>query len=116
MIRRPPRSTLFPYTTLFRSVKSISLEEIDKLEVTKSILSELNNTPENDIQLSDLGVDLNSKLIAYLAEKDNHSNTTVIIPIKDMNKFIQTFDDFRSEEHTSELQSRPHLVCRILLE
>src|SRR5690554_8073554 len=79
---------------LGKVVKSISLEEIDKLEVTKSILSELNNTPENDIQLSDLGVDLNSKLIAYLAEKDNHSNTTVIIPIKDMNKFIQTFDDF----------------------
>src|SRR5690554_50922 len=70
---------------LGKVVKSISLEEIDKLEVTKSILSELNNTPENDIQLSDLGVDLNSKLI-------------------------------RSEEHTSELQSRPHLVCRLLLE
>ena len=79
---------------LGKVVKSISLEEIDKLEVTKSILSKLNNTPENDIQLSDLGVDFNSKLIAYLAEKDNHSNTTVIIPIKDMNKFIQTFDDF----------------------
>src|SRR5690554_6145851 len=54
---------------LGKVVKSISLEEIDKLEVTKSILSELNNTPENDIQLSDLGVDLNSKLSLTLLKR-----------------------------------------------
>src|SRR3989449_5954517 len=64
MIRRPPRSTLFPYTTLFRSV----LQEIKMVE----------DTPD------DLVHDL--------------------------------FAAQRSEEHTSELQSRLHLVCRLLLE
>src|SRR2546429_726432 len=64
MIRRPPRSTLFPYTTLFRSIWSY--------------------------------------------------------PIKEVNRYIERlvdagFED-RSEEHTSELQSRLHLVCRLLLE
>src|SRR2546429_4588109 len=75
MIRRPPRSTLFPYTTLFRSIcKSfdgvVVLSEVDRQEL---------NVP----------------------------NVTVI-PIGT--------DVSRSEEHTSELQSRLHLVCRLLLE
>src|SRR2546429_1461373 len=67
MIRRPPRSTLFPYTTLFRSVGN----------ATHSSL--------------------------YLQSRDNRLCCTFIIPE-------------RSEEHTSELQSRLHLVCRLLLE
>src|SRR3989442_9138226 len=72
MIRRPPRSTLFPYTTLFRS----------------AVLTEL------DFQRIEL---LLLKLV--LAEE------------------CAGEDQFqRSEEHTSELQSRPHLVCRLLLE
>src|SRR2546429_5831747 len=72
MIRRPPRSTLFPYTTLFRSAKML-----------------YENTPTN-------GVDWRERLQAFVAETD------------------RVFD--RSEEHTSELQSRLHLVCRLLLE
>src|SRR3989442_11907268 len=65
MIRRPPRSTLFPYTTLFRSP-----------------------------------VLLENRAIDVLAGSSGH---------------LQVGDE-RSEEHTSELQSRPHLVCRLLLE
>src|SRR2546422_5085904 len=64
MIRRPPRSTLFPYTTLFRSLVVLSHEDNDHLGGALTVLESLE----------------------------------------------------RSEEHTSELQSRLHLVCRLLLE
>src|SRR5690606_41191302 len=67
MIRRPPRSTLFPYTTLFRSL--ILITSRYKLALTGS---------------------------TFQALRDHHPN--------------------RSEEHTSELQSRENLVCRLLLE
>src|SRR3989449_4669208 len=80
MIRRPPRSTLFPYTTLFRSD-----EEIPILAG-----SEVNDNPFAPI--SKFGREL-------VAEQDART------PIA-----------WRSEEHTSELQSRLHLVCRLLLE
>src|SRR5436305_8840518 len=68
MIRRPPRSTLFPYTTLFRSCprKAFLL-----------LCSDEQGTPH---------------------------------------EYVKVLDQQRSEEHTSELQSRPHLVCRLLLE
>src|SRR2546422_1922351 len=72
MIRRPPRSTLFPYTTLFRSVSGKSL----------------------DYQGFTKGLSPNGK-----------AGTLLLDP-----------NDIRSEEHTSELQSRLHLVCRLLLE
>src|SRR2546422_5473020 len=78
MIRRPPRSTLFPYTTLFRSVQ---LDQPDKLRGT-----------ENDVTLID--------------------GDTLNIPEPSRSIFVLG----RSEEHTSELQSRLHLVCRLLLE
>src|SRR3989442_11330109 len=71
MIRRPPRSTLFPYTTLFRSVSLDLLAQVHK-----------------DRRLLGAGAD------------DVHIAAQHV----------------RSEEHTSELQSRPHLVCRLLLE
>src|SRR3989442_9782531 len=74
MIRRPPRSTLFPYTTLFRSLAFIHA-------------------------IVTCGALLLAKTTAT-----RYSRVAVIAII------------FRSEEHTSELQSRPHLVCRLLLE
>src|SRR2546422_5742404 len=80
MIRRPPRSTLFPYTTLFRSV----LDHID-LQVREAI----NTFPRLFGRLADC--------IQAAGIKPR--------PVKR-----------RSEEHTSELQSRLHLVCRLLLE
>src|SRR2546422_7919519 len=74
MIRRPPRSTLFPYTTLFRSVASGPI-----LETIKDLVM-------------------------------HHVAVTSTLPV------FETIVPNRSEEHTSELQSRLHLVCRLLLE
>src|SRR2546429_1181910 len=77
MIRRPPRSTLFPYTTLFRSFTGALRDRIGRFQLADGgtiFLDEVGEIPP----------DLQSKI--------------------------------RSEEHTSELQSRLHLVCRLLLE
>src|SRR5258708_26709142 len=84
MIRRPPRSTLFPYTTLFRSVQH----------------SQLIGTPngQDDIDQSVL-----------------QNNPGLILTVRN-NTGTWTFANRRSEEHTSELQSPDHLVCRLLLE
>src|SRR3712207_7903865 len=83
MIRRPPRSTLFPYTTLFRSGRCPSARALEDY------------TPGQT-----------SKLYAvdgrFIAEIGAEKRTLVTIK--------------RSEEHTSELQSRQYLVCRLLLE
>src|SRR3712207_7093495 len=82
MIRRPPRSTLFPYTTLFRSWR--------------------NSRAEFDVYLQTPGVEV------WLVEEDCE-------PVAYFG--ITLFPDWgRSEEHTSELQSRQYLVCRLLLE
>src|SRR5258708_28648500 len=87
MIRRPPRSTLFPYTTLFRS---LSLTDAAILTI------------KNGLTLSDATkVTLNSA-----------GNTTSL----DFNGTQALAHTGRSEEHTSELQSPDHLVCRLLLE
>src|SRR3712207_8979310 len=93
MIRRPPRSTLFPYTTLFRSyVYQKALLD----EVVYSILYSASDKPLKErINFKLLDQDLKAEMI----------NNGVNIPYH-----------FRSEEHTSELQSRQYLVCRLLLE
>src|SRR3989442_4206178 len=82
MIRRPPRSTLFPYTTLFRS-------------------------PEVRRWLSQVGEHAGDLLVLLPAPRS-------LLP--KVVASIRAAKDPRSEEHTSELQSRPHLVCRLLLE
>src|SRR3989442_2622205 len=85
MIRRPPRSTLFPYTTLFRSVE----DELDAGLVERLAV----------------GGDLHARLaVGDALDAD-----------RDLHPYGKSLDE-RSEEHTSELQSRPHLVCRLLLE
>src|SRR5256885_6909831 len=89
MIRRPPRSTLFPYTTLFRSLTPdiTGASKKDILELTDKL-----NVRFMRLQFTDiLGV-----------------NKNVEIPSSQFEK--------RSEEHTSELQSPCNLVCRLLLE
>src|SRR5258707_4101177 len=74
MIRRPPRSTLFPYTTLFRShLKQVPWRRSDRVKNSTRI------------------------------QRTSHASAASI-------------QDMRSEEHTSELQSRQYLVCRLLLE
>src|SRR2546422_3108211 len=85
MIRRPPRSTLFPYTTLFRSDAVVHDQE----------------RPGVEREAADAA-----------AEQGQRSGAQVLLP----HLHGRQPDRERSEEHTSELQSRLHLVCRLLLE
>src|SRR3712207_7660904 len=90
MIRRPPRSTLFPYTTLFRSVEHNGLRRT----VEDGSGSEMSPSSRMSV---DVRRDHN---VAFLRVEE---------PGADL-------EELRSEEHTSELQSRQYLVCRLLLE
>src|SRR3712207_7672027 len=87
MIRRPPRSTLFPYTTLFRSV---------------------------------VGVPLHPRLLGYGAHRGPRRTDGLVQLDGRLGDppagLLHAFGPARSEEHTSELQSRQYLVCRLLLE
>src|SRR3712207_7935117 len=82
MIRRPPRSTLFPYTTLFRSGGMIELLRPHRGDEAEQAEHQASHQPEP----------------------------------KHRPKVAREHVDSRSEEHTSELQSRQYLVCRLLLE
>src|SRR3712207_7000589 len=82
MIRRPPRSTLFPYTTLFRSRRTDGTGERDGL----------------------------TRRAAGRAPARENDRRSVVVPWRPCVRVV------RSEEHTSELQSRQYLVCRLLLE
>src|SRR2546430_4493280 len=96
MIRRPPRSTLFPYTTLFRS-----------------ILSLYNTRAEIDQRLKEFFV--SGTQIAWVINPDNE--IVEICHEPDSRKLLGAGACLeRSEEHTSELQSQSNLVCRLLLE
>src|SRR5258707_2330903 len=96
MIRRPPRSTLFPYTTLFRSLVGLGPLRL----------------PEDLRERLDLGEQLlrvgEARPLARLA-RGLHQLEHVVVE-------AGVRLDVRSEEHTSELQSRQYLVCRLLLE
>src|SRR3712207_7296293 len=85
MIRRPPRSTLFPYTTLFRSEENAADVE-----------------PVGDL----------------IYAKQSFGKVRWVLAVPDGSAFrsVQDLQGKRSEEHTSELQSRQYLVCRLLLE
>src|SRR3989442_6435154 len=96
MIRRPPRSTLFPYTTLFRSANSV-----------------IENHPE--VYLIVLLIDERPEEVTDMEENVKGPSVEVISSTLGPLTF-SSMSVTRSEEHTSELQSRPHLVCRLLLE
>src|SRR3712207_8873394 len=81
MIRRPPRSTLFPYTTLFRSPEEFAAARPDETVFTPAA--------------------------------DEHARSAALAGWR---RAVEAACAWRSEEHTSELQSRQYLVCRILLE
>src|SRR3712207_8051836 len=92
MIRRPPRSTLFPYTTLFRSRE---LEEREARAADDCLV----------------GADGRGRLVAVGAGRGDE-----VVLVYAVAADADGADQFRSEEHTSELQSRQYLVCRLLLE
>src|SRR3712207_6989135 len=85
MIRRPPRSTLFPYTTLFRSHASRAAHALETLLLQRA---------------DDLALGL-QRHVRHLVQQQRAAMRAL---------------QHRSEEHTSELQSRQYLVCRLLLE
>src|SRR3712207_8884727 len=86
MIRRPPRSTLFPYTTLFRSLCDVAFRW-NAVDVTACRFRE-------------------RRVLALGAQRKRHLG----------GRYAMRYRALRSEEHTSELQSRQYLVCRLLLE
>src|SRR3712207_8414247 len=91
MIRRPPRSTLFPYTTLFRSIVFILYTW--PFEFLINSLDHCESVP--------------SEYIIFI--------TFLVSSLNNLTGYSGRFK-LRSEEHTSELQSRQYLVCRLLLE
>src|SRR5687768_18146986 len=99
MIRRPPRSTLFPYTTLFRSQLPDNQKNYSEEKKFTENLNFNNNNEKNSSNNSNNILEKND-----LKRSNSISTHGLNNPIK------------RSEEHTSELQSRLHLVCRLLLE
>src|SRR3712207_7971941 len=102
MIRRPPRSTLFPYTTLFRSD-----EETLKRTLGEPAVQDLRRLKRIEQMLEEAGLvhrragrlELTPRGARMLGER----------------ALTRVFERLRSEEHTSELQSRQYLVCRLLL-
>src|SRR3712207_6851078 len=94
MIRRPPRSTLFPYTTLFRSADGIG----DTIRISLSTFH-----AEEEVKVA-------WEILKALKLRER-GPVLIACPTCGRLQF-----DMRSEEHTSELQSRQYLVCRLLLE
>src|SRR5687768_17986586 len=92
MIPRPPRSTLFPYTTLFRSYSGVLILISHDRQFVNSLASKVADVDYETI-------------IVY------NGNYDAMVETK-----AEARSSLRSEEHTSELQSRLHLVCRLLLE
>src|SRR3712207_8091799 len=95
MIRRPPRSALFPYTTLFRSRRSWKADADNVAEPNRVSAQPLYPRPR--------GVDLSGPVAFVLPHRERPARAAGELRAP------------RSEEHTSELQSRQYLVCRLLL-
>src|SRR3712207_8920564 len=101
MTRRPPRSTLFPYTTLFRSARPLRRRPISH-------------------EAPGRGQEIAGRVLGVDAALDRPAGKAHVplpeaqgLPRRDPDHLL---DEVRSEEHTSELQSRQYLVCRLLLE
>src|SRR3712207_9106792 len=102
MIRRPPRSTLFPYTTLFRSCSASGPAP------TLMTLSPITGSTSEPVR--DFSTDVERAALGGLAMlRDTNAGSCT-----DVNNLVyQNGETVRSEEHTSELQSRQYLVCRL---
>src|SRR3712207_9287448 len=102
MIRRPPRSTLFPYTTLFRSEQGLvaaALEIADRAAAA-ALVGRIARKPEEAERLA-------RRLVRPLDMIAEQGHCAVGEPAQQLGRLP------RSEEHTSELQSRQYLVCRL---
>src|SRR2546425_7526578 len=99
MIRRPPRSTLFPYTTLFRSVwtRAVAVWHVAALAAFLGLVNAFD-------------IPARQAFIVELVGKDD------LVSAIALNSSAFNAARWRSEEHTSELQSLAYLVCRLLLE
>src|SRR5256885_2457616 len=93
MIRRPPRSTLFPYTTLFRSSVDAAAKELAGAGLEQRLMVDCSHS--NSQKMYQRQIDVAREVARQVAAGE---------------------DRIRSEEHTSELQSPCNLVCRLLLE
>src|SRR2546430_12621240 len=102
MIRRPPRSTLFPYTTLFRSVTGLNPRGLAKESVGVALRA------VRHVNHSHVG---SAVAVAYAYGRARTSDAT-----PSDRAAPPVCARHRSEEHTSELQSQSNLVCRLLLE
>src|SRR5256885_3793471 len=102
MIRRPPRSTLFPYTTLFRSERRVA------------VLLHLvpRHVERRDVDLRP-AEDEEAEVVALV---DLEKERRLLPVLRHLRQVVDDPEAARSEEHTSELQSPCNLVCRLLLE
>src|SRR3989449_9212440 len=139
MIRRPPRSTLFPYTTLFRSMALEGLVDDEYTNVSYKVLNigAANKLPAYSMEIAvprDRAAEAVELVMAIAEQHRRVGEVYETAPVSV--RFVKASDAFlsmmqgrdtamlelimvggtRSEEHTSELQSRLHLVCRLLLE
>src|SRR5688572_32511656 len=96
MLRRPPSSTLFPYTTLFRSLHQVAGPE----------------RPRVGRRLGERGLDERGHPLQHLLILGQRRR----VPGRELGDLLVGHRLVRSEEHTSELQSQSNLVCRLLLE
>src|SRR3712207_6989052 len=114
MIRRPPRSTLFPYTTLFRSYSGRGLELADLIQ--EGNLGLMRAARGFDVAF---GTKFSTYATWWIKQSISRaiSNKAYLIrlPVHAADE-ERAVNGARSEEHTSELQSRQYLVCRLLLE
>src|SRR5256884_9672595 len=102
MIRRPPRSTLFPYTTLFRSA-GFDHEAADGREDDDAAASARHHPPAEGLHDAERRAEVEPDDAIELVEA----------VVEDALAHVHRRGQDRSEEHTSELQSRLHLVCRL---
>src|SRR3712207_6469818 len=142
MIRRPPRSTLFPYTTLFRSVfrNIVPLDKATRKGGTRLGFSQsellgktigIVGTGATGIKVGEIAKAFGCKILAYSRTQKQQaidlgfeyvsldellSNSDIVSLHVPLNNETRGMISRRSEEHTSELQSRQYLVCRLLLE
>src|SRR3712207_6976778 len=102
MIRRPPRSTLFPYTTLFRSVRGVQ-GPLVQLAAGVDLLAVGHEQPRP----------ARERVAVLLPGVVGDDDGERLLGLLDRDGAVE-LRDLRSEEHTSELQSRQYLVCRLL--